>query len=832
MSDEPAPGNSPDPSAIDGPGQRPADPPPEQVQKTVDAMPGRWKRWKARANTILPRRPPEPEDRLTSPVPGIILFLCLLGLAVLSILAITLPTPLPESAPEDQYSATRAMSHIQALAAQAHPVGTPAHAEAQAYLVDQLKQLSLETQVQKTVGVNPENLKDVTHVENVLARLRGSNRGGKAVLLMAHYDSVPTGPGAADDAAGCATLLETARALTSGGPSPANDVIFLFTDGEEEWVMGSEAFVREHPWAKDVGVALNIDCEGLIGGAVRINDVSPDSAWLISELTGAAPDAFATSFIPEFDRVFPSGGANDFSTVFKTAGYPGFLASSDGGPIYHVSVLEDAAHVHMDSLQHQGTYALAFARRFGSLDLRAAHHGAAVYFNALGNHLMVIYPTGWVVPLTILAALAWACALVFGLRWGQVSPRGVLLGALASLIVMAAMAGMGSLLWRLMTTIYPQYTKWGGDVFNALYYWLAFLALGVGLGALLHIGFRTRIRTAELAVGGLSVWLAVAVIFSVWVPGASYVVTWPLLFAGIGVWGWFALRRRGSATAWRIGWLVLYAVPAIALMVPLFYQGLYGPDFWIVLLFAGLLLGLLAPHLAVIARPRKWWLPALMGVVASAFLVAGHLTSAYTPERPLPDGVMYALSADTGKAYWISWSELDPWTEQFFQVADAGGDCSDIWPEALSTYKASAPLADLLMPTVKVMPTTASGILRLHIVPAPGTWSVYVCTVPKARPVTYYVDGKLLKSDGWTAYWAPPAEGYNLSVKTQGKSLKLRVMAQTLGLPTIPGFTYKARPAWIVPNEDYWANSTWVAKTVSLGKEQALGTVDGSSVDD
>ena len=104
--------------------------------------------------------------------------------------------------------------------------------------------------------------------------------------------------------------------------------------------------------------------------------------------------------------------------------------------------------------------------------------------------------------------------------------------------------------------------------------------------------------------------------------------------------------------------------------------------------------------------------------------------------------------------------------------------------------------------------------------PAPGTWSVYVCTLPKASPVTYYVGDKPLKSDGWTAYWSPPAGGYDLSVKAPGRrSLKLRVMAQTLGLPTIPGFTYAARPDWIVPSGEYWANSTWVATTVSLGEE-------------
>jgi hypothetical protein len=384
------------------------------------------------------------------------------------------------------------------------------------------------------------------------------------------------------------------------------------------------------------------------------------------------------------------------------------------------------------------------------------------------------------------------------------------------------MAAMGSLLWHLMTAIYPQYTKWDGDVFNVLYYWLAFMALGVGLGALLHIGFRTRMRTAELALGGLSVWLATAVIFSILVPGASYVVTWPLLFAGIGVWGWVALRRRGSATAWRIGWLALYAVPAIALMVPLLYLGLFMPDIWIVTGFTGLLVGLLAPHLAVIARPWKWWLPILMGVVAVPLLVAGQLTSAYTPQRPLPDGVTYAMNADTGKAYWISWYELDPWTKQFFQEKDSAGDCSEIWPEVASSYKSAAPRADLPAPTVKVLDPTASGIFRVRVVPAAGTWSVYVCTLPKPRPVTYYVDGRPLKSDGWSAYWAPPADGYALSVKAPGgHPLKLRIMAQTLGLPTIPGFTYAARPGWIIPSEDTWSNCTWVAKTVSLGEEQA-----------
>jgi len=84
---------------------------------------------------IFPPDPSAAEDRLAGPLPGLVLFLFLLGLAALSIILIRPPAPLPESAPADRFSAARALPHIQALAARPRPVGSPAHAEAQAYLI-------------------------------------------------------------------------------------------------------------------------------------------------------------------------------------------------------------------------------------------------------------------------------------------------------------------------------------------------------------------------------------------------------------------------------------------------------------------------------------------------------------------------------------------------------------------------------------------------------------------------------------------------------------------------------------------------------------------------
>jgi hypothetical protein len=284
-----------------------------------------------------------------------------------------------------------------------------------------------------------------------------------------------------------------------------------------------------------------------------------------------------------------------------------------------------------------------------------------------------------------------------------------------------------------------------------------------------------------------------------------------------------------------IGWIALFAIPVVVLVAPVLFSAHEQPSIEIVyvaMAVLGLLLGLLAPHLAIIARPRKWWLPVLMAVIVVASLVAGHLTSSYTPERPLQDGVVYALSADSGKASWLGWTGLDVWTEQFFGKDPGGGDYRDIFPGEYSVaqYKAPAPLVDLPAPTVQERDAPAPGVFYLRVVPPPGAWTTHVFTMPPQTPVTYYVDGRRVEAkDGQLLYWAPPSGGYDLTVKAPAlDSLRLRVVAHTLGLPAIPGLTYAARPDWIIPTWDSGDNSTWVAKTFSFGREQALDAVDGS----
>ena len=104
---------------------------------------------------------------------------------------------------------------------------------------------------------------EMARVRNVVAVLPGSDPTGR-LYLMAHHDSVETGPGAADDAAGVSALLESVRALTEG-PQLRNDVVVVLTDAEEACLCGAEAFAASHPLASGGGVVLNFEARGTTG---------------------------------------------------------------------------------------------------------------------------------------------------------------------------------------------------------------------------------------------------------------------------------------------------------------------------------------------------------------------------------------------------------------------------------------------------------------------------------------------------------------------------------------------------------------------------------------
>ena len=172
------------------------------------------------------------------------LLVFIVGAAWLSVSLLNPPAAAPATAAPGEFSSARALRHTEVIAARPHPVGSAAHAAVRDYLVEQLTAAGLRPEVQRSAAVNADTYGPLRagQVENVVARLEGT-ANSKSVLLVGHYDSVPTGNGASDDGAAVGAMLETLRALQSGPPLK-NDVIFLFTRRRR----GRDCSARRRSW--------------------------------------------------------------------------------------------------------------------------------------------------------------------------------------------------------------------------------------------------------------------------------------------------------------------------------------------------------------------------------------------------------------------------------------------------------------------------------------------------------------------------------------------------------------------------------------------------------
>ncbi len=775
---------------------------------------------------------------------AVVLFLFLvLGTSLVMFLSQQPPAPLPASTPASEFSAERAFRHVEAIADQPHPVGTAAHLQARNYIVSELQALGLTPQIQETTIVDPESpafpgMIVAGTVQNVIVRLAGT-AGNQAILLVCHYDSVATAPGASDDGSGVATLLETARALQAG-PALKNGVVFLFTDGEEVGLLGAQAFVEQHPWAKAVNLVLNFDTGGDTG-IVYTYETSPGNARLISEYARAVPHPAASSMMYAVYSAMPN--ESDF-TPFKRAGYQGLNFAHLGGKFRYHTLTENPANLDLGSIQHQGSYAMSLLRHFGDADLANLRQDRdIIYFNIF--NLVIRYPESWALPLALLAAVIFAGLLGLGWRRKQVSPMGLLAGTLAYPVNLLIIAGMIWLIWQGLVKIYPQYGA-VVDIQNGLFYWLAFISLTIAITATTYTLLRRHFRLAELWLGALFWWLVATVMLSLRMPGGSYWLEWPLLFSLIGL-GLLWLLPETDAASWRrAGLLAVSALPAILVFswsIYAMYVGL-GTELIIVpVLLMALMLGLLIPHLDFCTRLYRWALPVAALAVAAVALVAGSITAKPDAASPQPDSIFYALDAGTGQALWISEDpQPDVWTSQFLGTGFQRGKLTRLFPQdSKELLFAPAPVLSLDAPQVKLLDDHTAGDtrkLQMHITsPRQAPW--VEVEIESSSPISRVIlGGKQISPQNDLAqpspngyfrtiqYWLPPAQGFDLTIEA-ASTAKIGAIVRNYeyGLPQIPGFSYDMRPPDRMPlaREFLPKNRTdtvLVSKTFAFGQQE------------
>jgi hypothetical protein len=362
-----------------------------------------------------------------------------------------------------------------------------------------------------------------TTVWNVLARMPG-REVGPALVLMAHYDSVPAGPGVADDGSGVATILELARIFQQEGPY-RNPILLLFTDGEEAGLLGARAFLREHPWADEVGVVINLEARGSSGQSLMF-ETSPDNAWLIDAYAASVPFPASNSLMYEIYRIIP----NDTDlTPFKEAGIAGlnFAFIKDG--IYYHTTQDNFAHLDAGSVQHHGENALAVVRRLAEMDLSVQPPGNAIYMDVLGLGI-VQWPEAWTLPLILVAAGLLVFATWRLVRGGRMTLGGLGLGTLAAFLTILTSILLGLGLTWLISALAGAPQPWEGRPLPTR----AALWAGATLsGLLVGATFGRRAGVWGLGLGAWLLWLILSLVLNFTLVGGTAVLLVPTWTAAV-----------------------------------------------------------------------------------------------------------------------------------------------------------------------------------------------------------------------------------------------------------------------------------------------------------
>lgn len=734
------------------------------------------------------------------------------GLFALAERASRPPVPLPVDAPQEQFSAQRAVVVLDRLIdglGGPHPTGSEAADQILERVRSEVIRLGWDHEIQEAIGMSSGG--SVGRMRNLVAR-RVGRLDQPAVLVAAHYDSVGAGPGISDDLASVAAMLEIGRAL--GDDGLPRTVILLFTDGEEAGLVGAEAFLEGHPWAAEVGTVLNLEARG-VSGPSHMFQTGADNAWLVSAWGEEAARPDANSVSAEVYRRMPND--TDF-TVFLQRGLAGLNFAFIGDMFAYHTPLDDREHLSLSSLQHQGEQVLAGVRALEERDVEPVV-GEAVYATLFGRYLL------WTsTELTRLIALVGSLGLLWSLQravyhgrlsWGRAfagllwTPVGLLLPGLLAL-------GYVALLRALTGTPSP----WHASAFPS---WIALVG-GLMLCASFTGAIGARLASPlGLALSCWAVWGLLGLFVAIFMPGASYLFAWPALGVALCANG---VRLKDAVPA-RVARISLFS---ILISVPLWAPVLLGlatafgvdsaPLALVALAFpASLLLPLigLAPPLA-----RQ-----VVGGLGSIWLVVGVVMTALPPyqteDRPGRLNLVYAASGETD--LWQAWSFGQPLPEDLAGAADwsRGAGAEGLRWDGITCWSAPAPDLERPLPAFEQESSSWNGegdlVLEGRVcspnsaartsVEIGGSWEVRAVVVEGRQ--TEHKRRLELIAPGWEGLAvrfvlrpveprAEPESGPESGPNAENRRLELRLVDRVYGLPTEAHFLGRARGGAFVPS--------------------------------
>ncbi|HEX7173766.1 MAG TPA: M20/M25/M40 family metallo-hydrolase [Pyrinomonadaceae bacterium] len=167
---------------------------------------------------------------------------------------------------------------------------------------------------------------------NVVAEIPGDGERDEVVMLGGHLDAWHAATGATDNAVGCAIMMEAARILKAIGAKPRRTIRVALWSGEEQGLLGSQAYIKEHfgtaenpkPDYSKFNGYFNIDSgTGRVRGATVFGP--PEAATILRQALLPFADLGVEGAIATRSRNL--GGSDH--TSFNQSGLPGIGMGQD-----------------------------------------------------------------------------------------------------------------------------------------------------------------------------------------------------------------------------------------------------------------------------------------------------------------------------------------------------------------------------------------------------------------------------------------------------------------------------------------------------------------------
>ncbi len=593
-----------------------------------------------------------------------------------------LPDQYPNEPAAGEFSVNRAFVHVKRLSQGPRTSGSPAWDDARQYLEKQLKKLGFQTRLQHTLVTDGKRLR-AQYITNLLARLPAAtehpDKPGNALLLMAHYDSVSRSPGAGDDASGVAAILESLRAWLAENPQPQRDVIVLFSDAEENGLLGAQAFVLKHPWLRDVGLVINLEARGSGGPAYLLLETSGGNRQLVEHMAQAGlPRPNTSSLAYSVYQWLPND--TDLSIFHQgPTDINGYNIAFIGDAFDYHTPLDRPDRLDLPSLAHQGEYLLPMLRYFTTLpNLDTEAESDQVFFTVPLWQGLVHFPMAWAKPLALAIALLGLVAITWAIRHRCFSFSLLASAALPLVQSLVLSVLLGRYGWKAVVALNPHFADMNlGYPYSGALWTGFFLALALCTSGWIWARWlskasennRTERLAAALAATALG-WLFMGGLLLIPLPGAAFLWLVPL-----------ALLIMLLLTCWRrqspLGWGILSLSVGLVLF-PLLWQlpvALGLDALFLVCTLLALTAGVFLPALVQLAPGhRRWLTKGVCGLTIGLFLLA-QWNASITVQQPQQNSLFYLQDTDNRQAWWLSFDHSDdPWKRAIMgpQVKQSG----------------------------------------------------------------------------------------------------------------------------------------------------------------